>query len=231
MKLKKRVLAGCLAVILGLSSSITTFATNSGGNGGEQDSGASKPTGTGGNGTWNLPSNTGFRFTICDSNGIPVSNILGDNNIKSLDVIHSGVKNSGEIWTGCATENTDNKDIHKYFMMPMSSFLSGIQESGHNLIYADNSDATYGNDVKAFILKGNISGGSGGSGGLDTSSTEWLLKAREILRTEGTDAFIKWWEGNSNGAEVAITYETVSLLISSFGKNIISLLQSSTALR
>lgn len=160
----KRCLSGLLALMMLLSTQLTSFAAGSGSSAGQGNTGNGGATSSVGNGTWNTTANTGFRFTIVNGEGDPVSHILGKSNTVSLDVLNSGIKEAGEFWTACATDPNQARDAHSPYIMSMSQFMKGIKEESHGPLYwMDGAENPLGNQVREFILKGaNTSGSSSG---------------------------------------------------------------------
>lgn len=173
----KKILSSLLAITLCISSPLTSLTSLAGGisggsSAGQGDGGIGDATSSSGNGTWQIPRNTGFRFTVVDASGNPVSNIMGRSDSVSLDVINSGVSlSSGEVWTSCATDKNQSMNAYKYSKLSMSEFLSYIGESGHDFRWIDSNENLYGDEVREFILKGTKSTSEiGGSGGLDSNT-------------------------------------------------------------
>lgn len=171
----KNIMSGLLATIMVIGSPLTSLASNAGSSAGQGSTNAGASTSSGGNGTWNLNTKTGYRFTICDGAGNPVSKIAGQDGLVSLDVINSGVNlNVGEIWRACATQQQPGINSGGIDYLYMTEFLDYIGESGHNFRWTDNNYAVYGDEVREFILKGAAkatdAGGTGaGNIGIDIS--------------------------------------------------------------
>lgn len=211
----KKILSSLLAITLCISSPLTSLAggISGGSSAGQGDGAIGDATSSSGNGTWKIPSNTGFRFTIVDASGNPVSNIMGRSDSVSLDVINSGVNlSSGEVWTSCATDKNQSMNAYKYSKLSMSEFLSYIGESSHNFKWIDSAENLYGDEVREFILKGTKSTSDiNNSGGLDSntntnpdsggSSGSKLDPDREAKTLEGwRTIFASWVEKSKDKA-------------------------------
>lgn len=162
--MKKLICLG-LSFLMFLQTPLITLAGEAGSSASQGDFSISPSKGTGGNGTWNLNTKTGFRFTICDAKGVPVSNIYGK--YDSLDVINSGVVwGDGEFWTACATQQLPgDNSAGAVFPIRMANFLEMIGEPGYPLRWSSEPYNVHGEEVKAFILKGaEEATGGGGSG-------------------------------------------------------------------
>ena len=174
----KNIFSALLAISLILEAPLTSFADGAGSSAGQGNTNAGASTSSTGNGTWNLNTKVGFRFTICDGAGNPVSNILGNSQINSLDVINSGVDLSvGEIWTACATQQQPGVNTGDFEVLMMNEFLEGIGESGHNLRWTDNGYNVYGDEVREFILKGATRATEAG-GDINTGITDYKEKIK-----------------------------------------------------
>lgn len=189
----KKILSSLLAITLCISSPLTSLAggISGGSSAGQGDGNIGDATSSSGNGTWKLPSGTGFRFTVVDANGNPVSNIMGRSDSVSLDVINPGVNlSSGEVWTSCATDKNQSMNAYKYSKLSMSEFLSYIGESSHNFKWIDSAENLYGDEVREFILQGTKTiGGLDGSvdkgnqGGSVNGATTSPDEARALLES------------------------------------------------
>lgn len=194
MRIKfKNIMSGLLATIMMVSTPLTSLASTAGSSAGQGHTNAGASTSSSGNGTWNLNTKTGYRFTICDGAGNPVSKILGQEGVPSLDVINDGVDvNRGEIWTACATQQKVGINSGDFEKMSMNRFLEFIGETGHNFRWTDGSYAVYGDEVREFILKGATKVTDGGGTGAGNLGTE-ISKTGDIYKDTAREVFLVYY--------------------------------------